>query len=796
MASPRNFVRVALALVLAAASPARAAAADLVVYDDALQNGFQDWSWATHSLTEATTRHSGTYAISMHAVAWSGLYFHLDGGFAAHASDTLEFWVNGGSAAGKSLGVSLVLQGVTWGDTSIDPFVEGGIVPTTWARVRVPFAALGVGDQPLDGFYLMAWSNADQGTVYFDDLVVRRGAAAPPPPHVAVAVDPSLDRRPIADAIYGVGFGSATDFAAAPYPFRRWGGNSTTRYSWLADTHNTGSDWFYFNIVDENAHPENLPDGSSLDRFVTETRAAGARPLVTLPTIGWTPKDRQKRWGFSVAKYGAQQQTECTATGGTSWCTADAGNGVLANGSNVSGNDPHDTSAPFSPADLAPWISHLDSLPGGVHDYALDNECMLWHSTHRDVHPGKVTYDELWSRTVQYAGAIKAADPAAKVWGPVTWGWCDLWTSAADDCVSGADRAAHGGMPLLEWYLAQLGAWEQAHGERLVDVLDLHWYPQADRVALSSDETSAVSAVRLRSVKELYDPTYASESWIGQPVYLVPRVRAWIAAHAPWVQLAITEYNWGDDDGLSSALAQAEVLAVFGREGVDAAARWVAPAAGSRMVDAFRLFLDYDGAGSRVAGESVRATSTDVDRVGAYAVRASGADLDVLLFNKSTAPETVSVAVAGGVGGNVALYRFDATQSLGPAGSVAPSGEGFTLVLPARSATLAVTAAVVDVGPAAEGALRFEGAWPNPVRGQGTLRFFLPSPATASLELFDLAGRRVRTLARDRAFGGGRQELGWDGRDERGARVPGGVYFARLRVAGEAAIQRTVVLVR
>lgn len=244
---------------------------------------------------------------------------------------------------------------------------------------------------------------------------------------------------------------------------------------------------------------------------------------------------------------------------------------------------------------------------GGVNFYALDNEPGLWHETHRDVHPQPVTYDDLWTRTLDYATAVKAVDPSAQVLGPCVWGWCEYFYSAADGCQPGADRAAHGGMPLLEWYLAQNRARELATGVRPVDYLDIHYYPQAEGVTLNDSEASG--ALRLRSLRSLWDPSYVDDSWIGQPVMLIPRMKAIIAERSPGVKLAITEYHWGGDTGISSALAQAEVLAIFGREGVDLATRWVAPQAPSKVLEAFRMYLDYDGLGHTLAGESVRATS-------------------------------------------------------------------------------------------------------------------------------------------------------------------------------------------
>ncbi len=97
---------------------------------------------------------------------------------------------------------------------------------------------------------------------------------------------------------------------------------------------------------------------------------------------------------------------------------------------------------------------------GGVRLWALDNEPFLWNSTHHDVHPAGVSYDELWTKTTSIAAAIKAQDPDAKILGPADWGWCAYFFSGADGCSPGADRAAHGGEDFLPWYLDQAKAWE------------------------------------------------------------------------------------------------------------------------------------------------------------------------------------------------------------------------------------------------------------------------------------------------------------------------------------------------
>ena len=81
--------------------------------------------------------------------------------------------------------------------------------------------------------------------------------------------------------------------------------------------------------------------------------------------------------------------------------------------------------------------------------FALDNEPDLWNSTHRDVHPAPLSYDEIWQRTVDYASAIKTQDPGALVTGPVPWGWCAYFWSALDGCGDGGpDMAAPRRHPL------------------------------------------------------------------------------------------------------------------------------------------------------------------------------------------------------------------------------------------------------------------------------------------------------------------------------------------------------------
>jgi hypothetical protein len=82
---------------------------------------------------------------------------------------------------------------------------------------------------------------------------------------------------------------------------------------------------------------------------------------------------------------------------------------------------------------------------------------------------------------------------------------------------------------------------------------------------------------------------------------------------------------------------------------------------------------------------------------------------------------------------------------------------------------------------------------PNPVRASALFSFSLPASGDVRLELFDLMGRHVRTLAAS-SLPAGRYVRGWDRRDEAGRPTPAGVYLARLSGAAGTASRRFVVL--
>jgi len=87
------------------------------------------------------------------------------------------------------------------------------------------------------------------------------------------------------------------------------------------------------------------------------------------------------------------------------------------------------------------------------------------------------------------------------------------------------------------------------------------------------------------------------------------------------------------------------------------------------------------------------------------------------------------------------------------------------------------------------------GVWPNPTGGEARFAFELPAAANVSMDIFDVRGRRVRTLGGGE-FGEGRGHIVWDGRDARGNDLPAGVYLARFDVGGRMLPGGSVTLLR
>ena len=481
----------------------------------------------------------------------------------------------------------------------------------------------------------------------------------------ALSVDAANRTRAIDPDIYGMNDYTLAVLVArdTDLPVERWGGDNTSRYNYLLDTTNTGADWFFENTPGSST---GYPDTSQFNAQVAQDLTTGTKTFATVPLIGWTAT-RKAACSYSVAKYGAQKETDPHHP--------DCGNGVLPNGKKLTG-DPAMTSTAIDPSFVAGWVKYLvgkfgNAASGGVAIYDLDNEPEWWDSTHRDIHPAPFTYDELTNASQTYAKAVKDNDATAKVSGPVISFWMDYfyskkdvetgWDTAPCFCANGnpVDRLAHGDVPFIEYYLRHFKKYEDANGVRLLDYLDLHTYFAADDLGLSVAGDTAAQEARLNSTRVFWDPAYTDRAYTDPdnrtksakpfPPQVIPLAHSWIAKDYPGTKVAITEYNWGGLEHINGAVAQADILGIFGREGLDLATLWGPPDPKTQVpgLMAFKIYRNYDGDHSKFGDMELASTSADQSQLSVYgALRTSDGRITVVVLNKTYSDLSATLSLA------------------------------------------------------------------------------------------------------------------------------------------------------
>ena len=176
-------------------------------------------------------------------------------------------------------------------------------------------------------------------------------------------------------------------------------------------------------------------------------------------------------------------------------------------------------------------------------------------------------------------------------------------------------------------YLKAMHAADQAAGRRLVDVLDMHWYPEAqdsNGVRITDGTTAASAMARVQAPRSLWDPTYVEKSWItqdslpfqpamtpakfkGDAIQLLPREQAIVNEYDPGAKISISEYNYGGGSDISGAIAEADVLGIFGQQGVFSANEWPLQSSEPYIAAGMNMFRNYDGANSTFGDTSISA---------------------------------------------------------------------------------------------------------------------------------------------------------------------------------------------
>jgi hypothetical protein len=203
----------------------------------------------------------------------------------------------------------------------------------------------------------------------------------------------------------------------------------------------------------------------------------------------------------------------------------------------------------------------------------------------------------------------------------------------SDNFKTAADRKAHNNLPFLAWFLSEVKKHDEKVGYRTLDVLDIHYYPQAQGV-FGGDTGTDANDLRLNSVRSLWDPTYIDDSWIAQRIRLIPRMQELINQYYPGTKLAINEWNFGADKTLNGGLAIANTLGVFGRYDLYMAAYWRFPEANGAGFQAFKMYTNFDNQGTRFGDQAIEAKSSTPTQVTSYAaINSKTGRMQLMLIN-------------------------------------------------------------------------------------------------------------------------------------------------------------------
>jgi hypothetical protein len=566
----------------------------------------------------------------------------------------------------------------------------------TWSVLGPPGSSLSAGTITASGLYTTPYPAPPTVTVVAtstqDTSVSGRVTVTLSPPAAAagpaLTVDAGNQTHAINPFIYGMNDYTlaASAAKAISLPVDRWGGDATSRYNYLLDVTNSASDWYFENAVGATGQEAT----SEFNAQVASDAAGGAKTLGTVPVLGWVAKDGTS-CSYTASAYPDQYsfdpyKSRCgdgMYPEGVNGCTNSAGCDITDPSGEASL-----TSTAVGPSWAGNWVAYLvgkfgTAANGGVFSYDLDNEPAWWDAVHRDVHPVASTYDEVTNNGIATAQAIKTADPTAEVNGPVVDNWWNYFYSKKDmeagwgkpnSCYepwsNPIDREAHGGVPFIEYYLQQFKAAETTYGSRLLDFLDLHTYfaaeYQGNGVGLTTAGDTGEQQARLNSTRVFWDPAYTDPNY-PQPNYptdpnyttscstplqapqLIPMAQSWVAKDYPGTKVAFTEYNWGGQESINGAVAQADILGIFGSYGLDMATLWGPPDPTTQVpgLMAYEIYRNYDGKNSMFGDTALASTSGNQGTLSVYgALRTADSMVTVVIINKTYGDLTAALSLA------------------------------------------------------------------------------------------------------------------------------------------------------
>jgi len=575
---------------------------------------------------------------------------------------------------------------------------------------------------------------------------------------VTIQVNALQGRKPISPYIYGKN-NNVSDNPGSPTSAADWklmrdaglrfsrenGGNNCTRYNWRKKI-TCHPDWY------NNVYQSDWDYAAK--------------------TLGDSLPNAQGMWGFQLIGKAASNTSNNFndwAYNGSAWWSGAAQNlagGGVANGAGgsvatTSGNPNlylENWTADSTVGILDHWFGNggLGYNNTKIRYWSMDNEPDIWNNTHDDVMPTQPTAEAFMQMYFAVAKKARFKYPNIKLSGPVPaseWQWYD-WDNVKIVATNGLSYS------WLEFFIKRISEEEAATGIRLLDVIDIHSYP---------NETNSSDIVQLHRI--YFDTTYSypgangvktipASGWdatITQE-YVFERCNRWLnqymgANHG--VTFGVSEYGFTNNNANVSAVSYASILGTFADNKVEYFSPWYW---NPGMWETMHLFSRY------AKTTRVLSVSSEELNVSAYSsVNTANDSMTVILVNRSlSTAKTVNLNISNftiqnGTYSTKQLKSLPATETFVShtnnaltSGTATVSANALTLTLPALSTTAIVLKGVgapTGIAEIPTDAVQVK-LYPNPVNGQTFFVDLMDEKITnLKIELYNILGEMVYSTA-------------------------------------------------
>jgi hypothetical protein len=605
---------------------------------------------------------------------------------------------------------------------------------------------------------------------------------------VQVTIDLTKPTKPVSPYIYGKnnvlpstylssGNAEVTKALEAGVRFvRQGGGNNSTKYNWRLQL-SSHPDW-YNNVYENkwNDAAKNLMD-----------KMPGVQGMWSFQLLGKAAantKNNFNDWGYNQSKWweGVGQNL--------------AGGGVMnqtGTKAKVDGNP--DLYLMDWPADSTVGILDKWFGPKGLgYDksrivyWNMDNEPEIWSGTHDDVMKTQLPAEEFMQRYFKVAKAARAKYPDIKLVGPVPaneWQWF-RW----------GDGSSTGYKPWLEFFIRRIAEEEKASGIKLLDVLDIHFYP---------GESDATNCLQLHRV--YFDRNYvypgangvktANGGWDNNinKEYIFARCNDWLikykgANHG--VTFGVTETDIGSNNPNVQALWYASTMGEFMKNGVEIFTPWSWKVG---MWETLHLFSRYNKT------NYVQATSQDETYVSAYpTVNADADSMTVVLINRhQTEKKMVNLNFSGIILQNRAynmytLSNLTSTETFVSRTNNKLAKKDVTVSqnqITVELLPLSINSIILKAAPTSSGQIKNRSqlkanVFPNPASEYATLEFSLPERSPVTVSLFNSNGQLLKTVKNEL------MEAGTHLTELNTSTLSGGIYWIKIEASNDIKTMKMV----